>query len=175
MERLIARQFNKHDLFPVRQSAYRQGHSTETAVLTVHNDIVCAIDRGHVVALALQDLTSAFDTVDHTLLLSILENRFSVTGSSLEWFRSYLTDRTQVFTAGLTSTPPPLPLAFGVPQCSGLGPVELIAYTETTTDIFSKHHILQYHLFADDTQCMTIVLSLMFLLFYPACQLVSMI
>jgi len=62
--------------------------------------IVSAIDKGHVVELALLDLSSAFDTDDHTLLLSILENRFSVTGTSFEWFRSYLTDRTQIFTAG---------------------------------------------------------------------------
>jgi len=62
----------------------------------------------------------------------------------------YLTDRTQIFTAGLTSTSP-LPLVFGVPQGSSLGPVEFIAYTETTADIFSNRHIL-YHLFADDTQ-----------------------
>ena len=154
VERVVARQFtahaNKHDLFPVRQSAYRHGHSTETAVMTVHNDIVSAIDKGHVVALALLDLSSAFDTVDHTLLLSILENRFSVTGLSLEWFRSYLTDRTQIFTAGSTSTSP-LPLIYGVPQGSGLGPVKFIAYTESTTDTFFKHNIL-YHLFADDTQ-----------------------
>jgi len=60
------------------------------------------------------------------MLLSILENRFSVTGTSLEWFRSYLTDRTQIFTAGLTSASP-IPLVFGVPQGSGLSPVELIA------------------------------------------------
>ena len=66
------------------------------------------------------------DTWHHTLLLYILENRFSVTGTSLEWFRSYLTDRTQIFTAGLTSTSP-LSLVFGVPQGPDLGPVEFIA------------------------------------------------
>ena len=119
------------------------------------------------------DLSSAYDTVDHTLLLSILENRFSVTGSFLECFRCYLTDRTHVFTAGLTSSPTPPPLAFGVPQGSGLGPFEFIAYTETTTDIFSEHHIQSYFLMTHNA--MTIVPSLMFVLFYPACQLMSMI
>ena len=78
VERVVARQFtahaDKHDLFPARQSAYRHCHSTETAVLTVHNYIVCATDGVHVVALALLDLSSAFDTIDHTLLLSILQN-----------------------------------------------------------------------------------------------------
>ena len=64
-------------------SAYRQFHSTAsavTAVLVVHNDIVCAIDQGHVVVLVLLDLSSAFDTVDHSTLLSVLQTRFSVTG-----------------------------------------------------------------------------------------------
>jgi len=131
---------------PSDNQQHRQSHSNEASVL----GIVSAIDKGYVVALALLDLSSACAKVDHTLLLSILENRFSVTGTTLEWFRSYLTDRTQIFIAGLTSTSP-LPLVFGVPQGSGQGPVEFIAYTETTTDIFSNQHIL-YHLFADDTQ-----------------------
>ena len=65
-------------------------------MLLVHNDIVCAIDQGHLVALVLLDLSSAFDTVDHTTLLSILQSRFSVTEQSLARFRSYLTDRTRV-------------------------------------------------------------------------------
>ena len=60
-------------------------------MLVVHNDIVRAIDDGHVAALALLDLSSAFDSVDHSTLLSILRTRFSVTEQPLEWFRSYLT------------------------------------------------------------------------------------
>jgi len=55
----------------------------------LHNDIVCAIDRGEITGLVLLDLSSAFDTVDHISLLSILESQFSVTGQSLAWFCSY--------------------------------------------------------------------------------------
>jgi len=57
-----------------------------------------AIDRGEITGLVLLDLSSAFDTVDHASLLSILESRFAVTGQSLAWFHSYLTDRAQMFT-----------------------------------------------------------------------------
>jgi len=73
VERVVTKQFTSHatlnGLFPKRQSAYCQFHSTESAVLVLHNDIVCA-------DLVLLDLSTAFDTfdtVDHTLLLLILE------------------------------------------------------------------------------------------------------
>ena len=69
---------DQNELFLARQSAYRRFHSTKSAALVVHNDIIPAIDEGHVVALALLD--SAFDTVDHPTLLSILQSRFFVTG-----------------------------------------------------------------------------------------------
>jgi len=85
IERIATKQFTLHadqnELFPARQSAYRRFHSTESAVLVVHNDISRAIDEGHVVALALLDLSSAFDTVNHPTLLSILQSKFSVTGN----------------------------------------------------------------------------------------------
>ena len=75
-------------------------------------------------------LSSAFDTVDHPTLLSILQSRFSVTGQPLDWFRSYLTGRTQVFThSGHTL---PVPLISGVLQGSSLGPAQFISYTECT-------------------------------------------
>ena len=76
-------------------------------MLVVHYDIVCAIDQGHVVGLVLLDLSFA--------LLSFLQTRFSITGQSLAWFRSYLTDRSQVFTIQSSQTPP-IPLTSGVPR-----------------------------------------------------------
>ena len=83
IERVVVKQFIHHadqnGLLPVRQSACRRFHSTESAVLIVHNDIVRAIDEGHVAALALLDHSSAFDSADHSTLLSILRTRFSVT------------------------------------------------------------------------------------------------
>ena len=135
---------------PDSQSAYRKFHSTESAVLVVHNDIVSAIDQGHVVALMLLDLSSALDTVDHPTLLSLLQDRFAVSDHALAWFHSYLTNCTQTFTTSSSHTAPLL-LSCGVLQGSGLGPTSFLTYTEDTTDIFSIHSLL-YHLYANDAQ-----------------------
>ena len=87
--------------YSLRQSAYRAHHSTEMAVTDVHNRLVRNVDRGdHVSALVLLDLSSAFDTVDHVILLDVLEKRFCITGITLKWYRSYLSDRTQTFRVG---------------------------------------------------------------------------
>src|SRR5688572_500127 len=77
------------------QSAYRRFHSTESALLTVHNDIICSVDGGKVTALVLPDLSASFDTVDHTILLHRLKNWFGITGPALNWFSTYLSPRTQ--------------------------------------------------------------------------------
>ena len=99
------------------QSAYRQHYSTETALVKVHNDLVSAVDQGNVGALALLDLSSAFDTVDHRLLLAILQKRFAVKDSALAWFQSYLADRTQTvhLQAQVSNT---IHIDCGVPQGS---------------------------------------------------------
>ena len=68
---------------------------TETAVVSLVNDLIRAVDDGRVSALVLLDLSSAFDTVDHDCLLTVLHDRFAVTGPALDWFRSYLSERTQ--------------------------------------------------------------------------------
>jgi len=80
-------------LMPEMQSAYRRHHSTETAVMKVYNDLLSAADNGQLSALCLLDLTAAFDTADHELLLSRLERQFGLCDWILQWFRSYLDDR----------------------------------------------------------------------------------
>ena len=77
------------------QSAYKKLHSTETALLRVHDDILRTVDRGCTVVLLLLDLSAAFDTVDHGLLLHRLNTQFGIKGKVLAWFKSYLTDRSQ--------------------------------------------------------------------------------
>ena len=84
-----------NNLYPKMQSAYRSNHSTETALLTVHNDLLRALDERHEVVIVLLDLSAAFDTIDHTIFLNRLESYYGLSKSALSWFSSYLTDRTQ--------------------------------------------------------------------------------
>jgi len=154
-ERVVARRLTSHvvefNLLPTRQSAYRPYHSTETAVLSVHNDLVYAIDNKRVSLLVLLDLSAAFDTVDNDILLSILANRFSIQGLALDWFRSYLANRTQTFTLAGKQTAS-YPLDCSVLQGSVLGPLGFISYTEEDiVDVIERHSVLP-HIYADDTQ-----------------------
>jgi len=104
-------------MLPDRKSAYRRHFSTETALLIVHNDIVRVVDRGDLVPLVLLDLSAAFDTVDHGCLLSVLERRCCVDGDVLEWFKSYLFDRSQTYISGEDSYGP-VSVSCSVPQGS---------------------------------------------------------
>ena len=94
LERVAARQLldylSTHNLLPPLQSGFRPGHSTETATLHVLSELLMAVDRGDFAALTLLDLSAAFDTVDHEILLHRLQTSFSIVGSALQWFRSYL-------------------------------------------------------------------------------------
>ena len=83
---------NLHLKFP---SAYKNNHSTESALLKVKNDILLNMDEQKVTLLVLLDLSSAFDTVNHQVLLERLRSRFGVTGTALDWFASYLSGRVQ--------------------------------------------------------------------------------
>jgi hypothetical protein len=135
---------------PSTQSAYRKHYSTETALLRIHNDIVSAIDQGQVAALILLDLSAAFDTVDHDILLKVLEQRFGVTDQALNWFSSYLHDRSQIIQLGSVKSSS-FNLDCGVPQGSVLGPKQFIAYVEDVNQVFINHDI-SFHGYADDMQ-----------------------
>ncbi|XP_072048707.1 uncharacterized protein [Amphiura filiformis] len=83
----------KYNLGEVYQSAYKSNCSTETALLKVKSDVLNAVDRQEVVFMVLLDLSAAFDTVDHGLLLDRLKNDIGVSGTVLKWFDSYLSSR----------------------------------------------------------------------------------
>ena len=141
---------DNNDMLPASQSAYRQFHSTETAVLKVYNDLLLAADSGQVSALCLLDLTAAFDTVDHDLLMLRLERQFGLRGVVLQWFRSYLSDRSFRVVLGSNSSSV-IRLLCSVPQGSVLGPRMFIMYMADLADFVGQRQV-NFHSFADDTQ-----------------------
>jgi len=154
LEKTVAAQLNDflsmNGKMPAFQSAYRRHHSTETALLKVFSDICKAIDDGNTCLLGLLDLSAAFDTVDHEILLKRLEVTFGIGGIVLEWLSSYLSGRFQaVRVAGHLSEFSKL--QYGVPQGSVLGPLLFLLYTAPIVDIINRHGLMG-HCYADDTQ-----------------------
>ena len=125
-------------------------HSTETAVLKVFSDIVDAIEKGEFALLTLLDLSAAFDTVDHEILLKRLSTTFGINSVALQWFRSYMADRTQSVHLGSDFTSP-RPVTCGVPQGSVLGPILFSLYTADIGKLIISLS-LQHHCYADETQ-----------------------
>ena len=154
LEKVLVNQLNSHinnsNTSNQYQSAYRKFHSTETPLLKIHNDILSSMDAGKITPLTLLDLSAAFDTIDHTILLSRLDYWFQVTGKALDWFKSYLTGRCQRLKLGdcLSSK---TDLKFGVSQGSVLGPLLFTLYTISPSSMISGQAIL-HHLYADDSQ-----------------------
>ena len=112
--------------------------------------MIGVVDQGHIGALVLLDLSAAFDTVDHSILMDVLRRRFGIDGSALRWVAEFLSNRRQVVYAGKTESDN-IALQFGVPQGSVLGPRVFVQYAEDVDDIFRRHRV-HHHLFADDMQ-----------------------
>ena len=153
-ERVVAAQIWVHllrfDLLPPSQSGFRPGFSTETAILRVLSDILAAVDRGDFAVLVLLDLSTAFNTVDHAILLERLRRSFGFSGVALNWLSSYLSGRTECVQRGSCRSSMTT-LVCDVPQGSVLGPVLFILYTADLPSLVTRHG-LPSHLYADDTQ-----------------------
>ena len=108
------------------------------------------MNKQHVTILVLLDVSAAFDTVDHNVLLSRLHSKFGISGTALEWFRSYLNGRSQrVMVQGNLSRS--LNLDFGVPQGSCLGPLLFTIYASKLFDVI-KVHLPPVYCYAVDLQ-----------------------
>ena len=145
----------EHELYNESQSAYRQFHSVETALLRVTNDLLYAVDNHGEAILVLLDLSAAFDTVDHDILLERLQSRYGVSGMAHKWFASYLENRKQsVIIDGEVSDP--TGLDWGVPQGSVVGPEMFVLYSAPIEDIIKKHGLCSLS-YADDTQLYVVI------------------
>jgi len=138
---------DRNGLMPKMQSVYRQYHSTETVVTKVYNDLLMAADNGQVSALCLLDLSAAFDTGDHDLMMRRLERQYGLRSVVLQWFSSYLSGRTfQVVYEDSTS--PTVYIPCSIPQGSVLGPRLFMQYMADLKTTLRNN----FHTFAGDTQ-----------------------
>ena len=153
LERHVAAQIRLHiqcnNIGDPFQSTYRPSHSVETAIVCILDDVLRSLDDRKHVALVLLDLSAAFDTINHEILLTEL-HRIGVQGDAHRWIVSYLTDRTQCVSVNdhLSCMMRPKHV---VPQGSFLGPLLFSVYCAGLSDVFVKHGI-RYHVYADDTQ-----------------------
>ena len=149
LERIVYnRLFNylvKHSILHPSQYGFQINLSTELAILEVQDRILNILDSGDCCVGIFMDLSKAFDTLDHDILLSKLRN-YGVRGVALDWFRNYLSNRTQYVSINGTDSGL-LPIECGVPQGSILGPLLFLVYINDLPNACNATTIL----FADDT------------------------
>ena len=154
LEAAVIMQYEEHlkenNLADMKQSAYKKYHSTETLLLKINNDIMASLDKGEAVMLVLLDLSAAFDTIDHNIMLDRLNKKYGIEGTALKWFESYLQHRTQ---SVLVNDKESLrrELKCGVPQGSKLGPVLFNAYIAPLSNVAKKNGVIDQK-YADDEQ-----------------------
>ena len=160
IKRVVAVHFHEHceahNLLPVCESAYKACHSTETAAAIVHNNIVRNNEQiNRVRILVLLDFSSAFDTVDHKLLLDTLERGNTRYASEMVYLISCRTNA-QTFQVG-TEKSKTFAVNCSVPQCSILRLLKFIAYTEDLPSVVHQKNTMWIRIFTQWTANSTII------------------
>ena len=107
-----------HNLLHDYQSGYRENRRCETVLLKLINDLLWSMERKNITVMIVLDLSAAFDTVDHEVLLRNLQDNFGISGIALEWFRNYLNNRDMKVKIGKKTYSERKELVFSVPQGS---------------------------------------------------------
>ena len=150
-ERVVHQQFTNYltinKLLSTHQNGNKRYHSTETLGLQITDDILNAMDRKEITAMILLDLSKAYDSISHPLLVAKLKS-IGVSGITLDWFISYLSDREQQVRIE-SDLSEPLPVKYGVPQGSILGPLLFNIYTNELSSATTNASVKSY---VDDTK-----------------------
>ena len=155
MEKVAVKQLTSHkedhNLREKFQSAYRKFHSTETALVRIHHDLRIALDSKQCIMMVMLDLSAAFDTVNHSVLLNRLSERYGIRSNAHAWISSYLSERKQFITIkGERSDEQNKDC--DVPQGSVFGPSLYEDYTAAPLGAIFRRHGISFHIYADDTQ-----------------------
>ena len=155
IESIIGTRLDEHmdinQLHCNNQYGYKKNHSTELLLLKIANDLLLSCDRKIPTLVMLLDLSAAFDTVDQDKMLAILENNFGITGTALNWFKSFLKGRTQKVCVNNTFSEDAY-LDFGVPQGSILGPKLFNIYAQSFSSNLNSKVDVSVEGYADDHQ-----------------------
>ena len=140
----------QHKIPNIFQSAYLPHTSTESALTLITSDLLSGLNNNRGIILVLLDMSSAFDTLDHNVLIHRL-SAIGITGIALNWFTSYITNRSSSVRIN-THSSPSRSLTHGVPQGSVLGPLLFNIYLLPMFDIFTNYPDISFHTYADDLQ-----------------------
>ena len=151
MEKLMFKQINKfiekHNIMYDYQFGFRKDHSTTLAIMEICENIIDTLNKGSYITGLYLDLSKAFGTVDHKILLYKLE-QYGIRGTPLTWFNSYLSNRLQYNLVNGTKSDT-MNIRYGVPQGSVLGPLLFLLYTNDIPNCLPENHKMR--LFADDS------------------------